>query len=117
MYIQSPKLPGGFSLRLAVYPPSQVLQTDRCFYHLPPASHVGRAVIHRRVPLLRSHYTASSLLRTPPPPSLLRPISRITRLYGLPCSAGFPTGRGGLLHLLGVSSSPCCRSHPAGGPH
>jgi hypothetical protein len=117
MNIQSPKLPGGFGLRLAVYPPSQVLQTHRCFYHLTPASHIVRGVTHSRVPLLGSHYAASSLLRTPPPPSPLRPISRVTRLYSLPCSAGFPTGGGGLLQLLGMSSSPCCRSHPAGGPH
>src|SRR5215813_4280820 len=29
-------------------------------------------------------------------------------------SADFAAGRGGLLQLLGVSLSPCCRSHPAG---
>ncbi len=36
------------------------------------------------------------------------------RLYGLPCSADFSTGRGRLLQLLGVSLSPCCPYHPAG---
>ena len=39
------------------------------------------------------HYPASSLLRTPPPPSPLRPLSRDHRLYGLPCSAAFCGGR------------------------
>ena len=67
-----------------------------------------------RVPLLGGHYSASSLLRTPPPPSPLRPTSRVHRLYGLPCSAAFATGGGGLLQLLGASLSPCCRYHPAG---
>ena len=31
----------------------------------------------------------------------------------LPCSADFPTGRGGFLQLLSVSLPSCCRSHPA----
>jgi len=68
-----------------------------------------------RVPSLHGHYPASSLLRTRPPPSRLRPTSRVRRLYGLPGSADFATGRGGFLQLLDVSWSPCCRSHPAGG--
>ena len=35
------------------------------------------------------------------------------RLYGLPCSDDFASGQGGLLQLLGMSLSPCCRFHPA----
>ena len=31
----------------------------------------------------------------------------------LPCSADFPTGRGGFLQLLSASLPSCCRSHPA----
>ena len=31
----------------------------------------------------------------------------------LPCSDDFSSGRGGLLQLLGMSLSPCCRFHPA----
>ena len=31
----------------------------------------------------------------------------------LPCSGDFFPGRGGLLQLLGMSLSPCCRFHPA----
>ena len=73
-----------------------------------------RGIPNSRVPLLHRHYPASALLRTPPPPSHLQSISRGRRLYDLPCSAGFPVGRGGLLQLLCVSLSPCRRSHPAG---
>ena len=52
-------------------------------------------------------------LRTQPPPSRLRSTSRLGRLYDLPCSGDFAPGRGGLRQLLGMSSSPCCRFHPA----
>src|ERR1700719_2651164 len=38
MHVQSPKPPGRFSLRLAVYPPPQVLQTNGRLCHLTPAS-------------------------------------------------------------------------------
>jgi hypothetical protein len=37
----------------------------------------------------------------------------LRRLYDLPCSGDFSPGRGGLLQLLGMSLSPCCRFHPA----
>ena len=56
---------------------------------------------------------AQRTLWTQPPPSRLRPTSRFRRLYGLPCSDDFAPGRGGLLQLLGMSLSPCCRFHPA----
>src|SRR3989442_838839 len=114
MNVHPPNPPRRFGLRLAVYPPAQVLQTDRCLSHLTPASHVVRGPTNSGVPLLGGHYSTSLLLRTPPPPSPLRPFSRVLRLYGLPCSAGFPPGGGGLLQLLRASWSPCCRSHPAG---
>src|ERR1700730_12555784 len=67
-----------------------------------------------RVPLLDGHCSASLLVRTPPPPSPLRPTSRGHRLYGLPCSTAFTAGGGGFLQLLNASLSPCCRSPPAG---
>src|ERR1019366_6525346 len=70
-------------------------------------------VTNRRAPLLRRHYSASSLIRTHPPPSRRRSISRLSRLYDLPCSGDFSPGRGGLLQLLGMSLPPCCRFHPA----
>ena len=79
---------------------------------LPPL--VDEGVANSRVPSLHGHYPASSLLRTPPPPSRLQPTSRSPRLYGLPSSANFSTGRGGLLQLPDASLSPCRRSHPAG---
>jgi hypothetical protein len=66
-----------------------------------------------RAASLRGHYSASSLLRTQPPPSRLWPTSRFRRLYGLPCSDDFAPERGGLLQLLSMSLSPCCRFHPA----
>src|SRR5208283_1638871 len=46
-------------------------------------------VANGRVPWLHGYYSVSSLLRTQPPPSRLRPTSRCRRLYGLPCSDGF----------------------------
>src|SRR5271169_5829012 len=79
---------------------------------LPP--HVVGGSTDSRVPLLGGHYSASSLVRTPPPPSPLRPTSRVLRLYGLPCSGVFAPGGGGLLQLRSASLSPCCRYHPAG---
>src|ERR1035438_2363358 len=70
-------------------------------------------IANGRAPSLRGHCSASSLLRTQPPPSRLWPTSRFRRLYGLPCSDDFAPGRGGLLQLLSMSLSPCCRFHPA----
>jgi hypothetical protein len=63
--------------------------------------------------LLRGRCSASPLIRAHPPPSRRRSISRLSRLYDLPCSGDFAPGRGGLLQLLGMSLSPCCRFHPA----
>src|SRR6516164_10347694 len=71
------------------------------------------SVANGRAPSLHGHYSASSLVRTHPPPSRLRPTSRGRRLYGLPCSGDFSPGRGGSLQLLSMSLSPCCRFHPA----
>src|SRR6516164_2783615 len=39
-------------------------------------------IANGRAPSLHGHYSASSLLRTQPPPSRLRPTSRGRRLYG-----------------------------------
>ena len=113
MDVQSPKAPGRFGLRLDIEPPSQVLQTDGRLYHLAPAFLFVRGVTNSRAPWLHGRYPASSLLRTRPPPSGLGPISRALRLYGLPFSVDFSQGPGGLLQLLYVSLSPCCRFHPA----
>src|SRR6266566_6228364 len=67
----------------------------------------------RLLTLLLGRYSASALIRTHPPPSRRRSISRLSRLYDLPCSGDFSPGRGRLLQLLGMSLSPCCRFHPA----
>ncbi len=79
---------------------------------LPPVS--VKESQNSRAPSLRGRYPASTLLRAPPPPSRLRPTSRVRRFYGRPVSAAFAAGRGGLLQLLDVPLSPCRRSHPAG---
>src|SRR5271167_2232344 len=113
MDIESPEPPGRFGLRLDVYSPPQVLQIDGRLYHLVLAFLVVGDFANRRAPSLHGSYPASTLLRTHPSPSRLRSTSRLSRLYDLPCSDDFSSGRGGLLQLLGMSLSPCCRFHPA----
>ena len=58
-------------LRLQVYLPSQVLQTNGRLYHLVPASRCCRKIVTSRVPSLPGRYSGSSLIRTHPPPSRL----------------------------------------------
>src|SRR5271166_3262470 len=113
MDVQTPETPGRLSLRLDVYSPPQVLQIDGRLCHLVLAFLIEGETTNSRVPLLHGHYSASSLLRTHPPPSRLRSFSRLCRLYNLPCSGDFSPGRGGLLQLLSMSLPPCCRFHPA----
>ena len=90
--VQAPEPPVLVSLRLDVYPPPQVLQTDGRFYHVTPASHVVGDIPNSRAPSLHGHYPASSLLRTPPPPSRRPPTSRGPRLYGLALLRRFRDG-------------------------
>ena len=90
--VQPPETPGRFSLRLDVYPPSQVLQIDGRLCHLALASLRVRGVTNSRAPSLHGHYSASSLLRTHPPPSRRRPTSRLRRLYDLPSFRQFLDG-------------------------
>src|SRR5208283_2155168 len=113
MDVQSPELPGRLSLRLDVYSPPQVLQIDGRLCHLVLAFLVVGDFTNSRAPSLHGRYPASTLLRTHPSPSRLRSTSRLSRLYDRPCSDDFSSGRGGLLQLLGMSLSPCCRFHPA----
>ena len=89
------------------------LQIHGRLYHLVLAFLIARETTNSRAPSLRGHCSASSLIRTHPPLSRLRSISRLSRLYDLPCSGNFSPGRGGLLQLLGMSLPPCCRFHPA----
>src|SRR6478672_7006608 len=81
MDVQSPETPGRFSLRLDVYSPPQVLQINGRLCHLVLAFPYVGDIANGRAPWLRGHYSASSLLRTQPPPSRLRPTSRFRRLY------------------------------------
>src|SRR5207344_1585994 len=97
MDVQSPETPGRVSLRLDVYSPPQVLQINGRLCHLVLAFPYVGDIANGKAPSLRGHYSASSLLRTQPPPSRLRPTSRFRRLCGLPCSDDFAPGRGGLL--------------------
>src|SRR5262245_44330995 len=89
------------------------MQIDGRICNLVTAFPIERDITNRRAHLLTRRYPTSSTLRTPQPPVRLRPISRLSRLYDLPCSDDFAPGRGGLRQLLGVSLSPCCRFHPA----
>src|SRR5436309_7688565 len=78
----------------------------------PLPSMLPEALQNSRVPSLHGHYPASSLLRTRPPPSRLRPTSRVRRLYGLPGSADFATGRGGFLSFPAFSGHRAVAPHP-----
>ena len=71
MNVKSPKLPCFISLRLQVYLPSQVLQTDGRLCHPVPASQCCQKIVNSMVPLLPRRYSGSSLIRTLPPPSRL----------------------------------------------
>src|SRR6202040_1477625 len=111
--VKTPETPGRFSLRLDhISSASGPANRWTPLSSRPRLPLVG-VITNGRAPSLHGRYSASSLIRTHPPPSRLRPISRVRRLYGLPCSGDFAPGRGGLLQLLGMSLSPCCRFHPA----
>src|SRR5215213_3500049 len=105
--VETPETPGRFSLRLDVYPPPQVLQIDGRLCHLVLACPYVGDIANGRAPSLHGHCSASSLLQTHPPPSRLRPISRGSRLYGLPCSGDFSPGRAG---FSSCSACPCHRA-------
>jgi hypothetical protein len=71
MNIQPPKPPCLIRLRLQVYLPSQVLQTDGRLCHPALASQCCQKIVNSMVPLLPGRYSGSSLIRTLPPPSRL----------------------------------------------
>jgi len=54
-----PSAQSRFSLRLDIYSPSQVLQTNGRFYHVDLASLFVREITYSRVPLLGERYLAS----------------------------------------------------------
>src|SRR5580658_4335080 len=107
MDVHSPETPGRVSLRLDVYSPPQVLQIHGRLCHLVLAFLITGETTNSRAPLLHGHCSASSLIRTHPPPSRLRSISRLSRLYDLPCSGDFSPGRGGFSSCL---ACPCHRA-------
>ena len=80
---------------------------------LPPLSDTALLIRAPRGLQPPDSRAAQHTLRTHPSPSRLRSISRLSQLYDLPCSDDFSSGREGLLQLLGMSLSPCCRFHPA----
>ena len=113
--VQAPEPPVLLSLRLDVEPPPQVLQTDGRLCHGRPCLPCCRRHCRTAGPLRSTGITP--LRRYCGPlrhPLAVRPLPRVRRLYGLPSSADFAAGRGGLLQLLDVSLSPCRRYHPAG---
>jgi len=111
--IQSPKAPGWFSLRLDVYAPPQVLQTDGCFYHSPLPSfcwgHYPQQGLFAPRPLRRFSATTG-------PPTALSPFRRFPGFASYTASllpAISRPRRVGLLQLLSASLSSCCGCNPA----
>src|ERR1039458_595530 len=133
MHVQPPEPPFRFCLRLDVYPPPQVPQTNWRVCHSPLLPFV-RVVTNSWAASLHGHYSASPLLPALPPPSRLPPISRCRRLYGFLLHP-FPNGtrraspvarcilvvvlwlppRQSAASLRSVCAAPCClRPSPEG---
>ena len=116
-----PESPFWFCLRLHVYPSPQVPQLDRRLSHLASASRCCRSLYRQQ-----GRFPPPALpgfLGTTNPSATLSPVSRLPgiRLYGLPATADFSPGRGGLLQLLSrvlvtVPSLPPRRSAAAPQP-
>src|SRR5260370_8839882 len=113
MDVHSPQTPGRLSLRLDVYSPPQVLQIHGRLCHVVLAFLITGETTNSRAPLLHGHCSASSLIRTHPPPSRLRSISRLSRLYDLPCSGDFSRDEEGFSSCL---VCPCHRAVPSTPP-
>jgi hypothetical protein len=106
-----------FSLRLGVYLPSQVLQTNGRRCHFALASRIAGRVTNSRAPSLRRRYSASPLLRTRPTPSRLRPLSRVA---GYTAYLAPPISRRDEEGLSSCLARPCHHAvdnHPAGVAH
>jgi hypothetical protein len=69
---------------------------------------------NNRASLLLRHYSDSSLLQTPPPPSYHKPISQRLLVIGFTFSSNFLLGQVGLLQSLSMSLLSYCRYYPAG---
>jgi hypothetical protein len=83
--------------------PSRFSVALGAFVISPLPSHLVRAIANSRTPSLHGHYPASSLLRVPPPPSHLPPISRVLRLYGFPAPPISQRGEEGFSSCLARS--------------
>ena len=105
--VQSAKAPSWFCLRLDVYPPPQVLQTNGCFYHSPLPSFLLEFLHNSRASSLHGHYSASLLLLAPPPPSRRPPFSRCRRLYSFLLRGFSPRDEEGFSSCL---MRPCHRA-------
>jgi hypothetical protein len=115
--VRIPETPVRFSLRLGVYLPSQVLQTDGRRCHAALASRMAGSVTNSRAPSLRGRYPASTLLRTRPTPSRLRPLSRVA---GYTAYLAPPISRRDEEGFSSCLARPCHHAvdnHPAGVAH
>ena len=115
--VQTPETPVRFSLRLGIYLPSQVLQTNGRRCHFALASRLAGRVTNSRAPSLHGRYPASTLLRTRPTPSRLRPLSRCA---GYTAYLAPPISRRDEEGLSSCLARPCHHAvdnHPAGVSH
>jgi hypothetical protein len=101
--------PARISLPLGVYPPSQVLQSAGAFLRapLPPmlSKELRTAGSLRSTGITPPHHYCGPIRH----PLIVGPLPGAAGYRAYPASVDFATGRGGLLQLLGVSWSPCCR--------
>jgi hypothetical protein len=101
--------PARISLPLGVYPPSQVLQSAGAFLRapLPPmlSKELRTAGSLRSTGITPPHHYCGPIRH----PLIVGPLPGAAGYRAYPASVDFATGRGGLLQLLGVSLSPCCR--------
>jgi len=101
--------PARISLPLGVYPPSQVLQLAGAFLRapLPPmlSKELRTAGSLRSTGITPPHHYCGPIRH----PLIVGPLPGAAGYRAYPASVDFATGRGGLLQLLGVSWSPCCR--------
>jgi len=113
--VQTPEPPVLVGLRLDVEPPPQVLPPDGRHCQVAPAFHVVGGIAEQQGPF--APRALPRLIAPAGPSATLSPSAAFpgNRLYGLPRSADFAAGRGGLLPWPDVSCAPCRRSHPAGG--
>ena len=113
----APKPPVRFSLRLGVYLPSQVLQTNGRRCHAALASHVAGRVTNSRAPSLHRHYPASTLLWTRPTPSRLRPLSRCAGYTAYLAPSISRRDEEGFSSCLACPCHHAVDNHPAGVSH